>query len=125
MTRFPLALLGRAAAIVLGLLCAKPLRHAAVPARITLEPAQLIADGYDTATLTIDDPSTVPPRVTIEPAHAATVTEVSAAAGGWQARIRAGVTAARLTLRVEMAARVVYGLAREGELPALLARARR
>src|ERR1019366_3381684 len=89
--------------IFLGLLFAKPLRHAAVPSRITLEPAQLIADGYATATLTIDDPSTVPPRVTIEPAHAATVTEVSAAAGGWQARIRAGVTAARLTLRAEMA----------------------
>ena len=103
MTRFPLALLGGAAAIVLGLLCAKPLRHAAVPARITLEPAQLIADGYDTATLTIDDPSTVPPRVIVEPPHAATVTEIFAAPAGWVACIRGGVTPAALTVRVEIA----------------------
>ena len=56
MTRFPLAVLGGAAAIVIGLLWAKPLRHAAVPPRVTIEPTELIADGYDTATLTIDNP---------------------------------------------------------------------
>src|ERR1019366_8521860 len=94
MTRFPLAILGGAAAIVLGLLCAKPLRHAAVPPRVTLEPAQLIADGYDTATLTIDENSVAPPRVVVEPPHAATVTEISAAPAGWMASIRAGVTPA-------------------------------
>jgi hypothetical protein len=103
MTRFPLAVLGGAAAIILGLLWATPLRRPSVPPRVTLQPTQLIADGYDTATLTIDSPSAAPPRVSIEPAHAATVTEVSAAAGGWQARIRAGVTPAGLTLRVEIA----------------------
>ena len=103
MTRFPLTVLGGSAAIVLGLLWAKPLRWPAVPPRLTLEPAQLIADGYDTATLTIFDPAAAPPRVAIQPAHAAIVTDVSAVSGGWQARIRAGVTPAVITLRVEIA----------------------
>lgn len=106
MTRFPLAVLGGAAAIVLGLLWGKPLRRPSVPprvARVSIEPMQLIADGYDTATLTIDASSAAPPRITIQPAHSATVTEVSAAARGWQARIRAGVTPADVTLRVEIA----------------------
>lgn len=101
MKRFWLAALGGATVLVLGLLWAKPLRRAAVAPRVTLEPAQLIADGYDTAILTIDEPSAAPPRVTIEPAHAATVTEISAADRGWQARIRAGVTGAAITVRVE------------------------
>jgi uncharacterized protein YfaT (DUF1175 family) len=119
MTRFPLAVLGGAAAIVLGLLCAKPLHRVPPPvaraARAFIEPTQLIADGYDTATLTIDENSAAPPHIAIEPAHAATVTEVSAAARGWQARIRAGVTPASLTLRVEVAglpaARVALAIA--------------
>jgi len=109
MTRFPLAVLGGGAAIVLGLLCAKPLRRASAPppvaraASASIEPTQLIADGFDSATLTIDENSAAPPRVTVEPAHAATVSEVSAAARGWTARVRAGVTPAALTLRVEVA----------------------
>jgi uncharacterized protein YfaT (DUF1175 family) len=108
MMRFPLAALGGATAIVLGLLWATPLRRPSVPpraarmARVSIEPAQLIADGYDTATLTILDASAAPPRIAIQPAHAATVTEISAASGGWQARIRAGVTPAELTVRVEV-----------------------
>ena len=45
---------------------------------VSIAPAQLIADGYDTATLTIDEPSPVAPRITIETPHAATVQEISA-----------------------------------------------
>jgi uncharacterized protein YfaT (DUF1175 family) len=102
MKRFSLVALGGATVLVLGLPWAKPLRRAAVPPRLTLAPAQLIADGYDTAILTIDGPSAAPPRVTIEPAHAAAVTELSAAGHGWKARIRAGVTPAAITVRVEI-----------------------
>ncbi len=51
MKHFPLAALGGAAVLALGLLWAKPLRRLAVAPRVTLEPAQLIADGYDSATL--------------------------------------------------------------------------
>jgi uncharacterized protein YfaT (DUF1175 family) len=102
-TRFPLAVLGGAAAIVLGLLWAKPLRHAAVPPRVRLEPGKLIANGYDAAALTIFHRSSAPPRVIIEPPYAATVTEILAAPAGWVAEIRGGVTPAALTVRVEIA----------------------
>ena len=105
MKRFSLVALGGATVLVLGLLWAKPLRRAAVPPRLTLAPAQLIADGYDTAILTIDEPSAAPPRVTIEPAHAAAVTELSAADRGWQARIRACVTPAIVLVRVQIPGR--------------------
>ena len=106
MTRFSLAVLGGAAAIVLGLLFAWPLRRAsALPpvVRVSLEPEELLADGRETATLHIDENSATPPRIAIEPAHAATLVELSAVRRGWQARIRAGVTPAALTLRVEVA----------------------
>ena len=69
MKRFSLAALGGATVILLGLLWAKPLRRAAVAPRVTLAPAQLVADGYDTAVLTVvltvGEPSAAPPRVTI------------------------------------------------------------
>jgi uncharacterized protein len=68
-------------------------------------PAQRIADGYDAATLTIDEPSATPPRVTIEPAHAATLEDVTATPHGWQAQIRVGVTPAIITVRVEIPGR--------------------
>ncbi|MCX6629557.1 MAG: DUF1175 domain-containing protein [Candidatus Solibacter sp.] len=105
MKRFGLAALGGAAAIVVGLLWAKPHGRAPLPPRLSLVPVQLIADGYDTAVLTIDAPSPTMPRVTIEPAHVATVTELSAADHGFQARIRAGVTPAAITVRVEIPGR--------------------
>jgi uncharacterized protein YfaT (DUF1175 family) len=103
MKRTGLAALGGAAAIVLGLLWARPLSHGTLPPRVSLAPFQLMADGYDTAILTIEESSAAPPRVTVEPAHAASVEELAAADGGWQARIRAGVTPAAITVRVEIA----------------------
>ena len=105
MKRFRLAALGGAAAVVLGLLWAKPLlRPAVLPpvARVSLAPAQLIADGHDTATLTILEDSATPPRITIEPAHAATLEELSAVPRRWMARISAGVTPATVAVRVEI-----------------------
>jgi hypothetical protein len=104
MKRSSLAALAGAAAIALSLFWARPLHRRAVPpvARITLAPAELIADGHDTATLTIDEPSTTPPRIVIEPAHTATVEDIAAVPHGWIARIRAGVTPASLALRVEL-----------------------
>jgi uncharacterized protein YfaT (DUF1175 family) len=102
MKRFGLPALGAAAVLLLGLLWAKPVRRVNAAPRVTVSPAQLIADGYDTAALTIDAPSTAAPRVTIEPVHAATVEELTAGKGGWTARIRAGVTGAEVTVRVEI-----------------------
>jgi uncharacterized protein YfaT (DUF1175 family) len=103
MRRFTLAALGGATAIVLGLLWAKPHGAAPLPPRVTLVPAQLVADGYDSTVLTILHPSATPPRIAIEPAHAASLEELSAADRGWKARIRAGVTPAAITVRVDVA----------------------
>jgi uncharacterized protein YfaT (DUF1175 family) len=103
MMRVRLTILGAGAAVVLGLLWANSIRHATTldRSRVSVRPAQLIADGDDVAMLTIIEPSDAQPRIIIEPTHAATVAEIFAIYGGWVARIRAGVTPANLTLRVE------------------------
>jgi uncharacterized protein YfaT (DUF1175 family) len=93
------------ALLILGLVWSQPLHRAAPPPRVSLLPAQLIADGYDTATLAIDEASPVPPRITLETPHAATVQEVTATAGGWQAQLRAGVMPAIIQVRVEFPGR--------------------
>ncbi len=97
--------LAAAAFLVLAIVWAKPLHHAALPPRVSLVPAQLIADGYDIATLAINERSTTPPRITIGTAHAASVQEISATATGWQAQLRAGVMPAVIAVRVEFPGR--------------------
>jgi len=88
-----------AIAIVLGLLWATPRRQTAAP-RLTVMPAQLPADGFQTAELAIEATSSTPPSVTVVPAHAATVTEIAPTPHGFKATIRAGVTPAVVTLSV-------------------------
>ena len=105
MKRFGLAALGGAAVLVLGLLWARPLSRATLPPRVSVAPFQLMADGYDSATLTIDEPSPVAPAVVIEPAHAGTVQDVSATDHRWQAKIRAGVTPGIVAVRVQIPGR--------------------
>jgi uncharacterized protein YfaT (DUF1175 family) len=91
-----------AAFLVLAIVWARPLRRAELPPRISVSPAMLRADGYDTATLTIEAVSAAPPRVTITTPHAATVQEISATEHGWQAQIRAGVLPGLVEVRVEL-----------------------
>jgi uncharacterized protein YfaT (DUF1175 family) len=69
--------------------------------RLTLEPERIVADGYDTAALVIESAATTAPSVSVvgNP-HAATIEDVTGAAGKWQARIRAGVLPGRIRLRV-------------------------
>jgi hypothetical protein len=74
---------------------------------VSLAPFQLLADGYDSATLTIDEPSPSAPGIVIEPAHAGTVRDVSATDHGWQAQIRAGVTPGIVVVRVQIPGRPV------------------
>ena len=95
---------GTVAVIILGLLWAAP-RHPVVAPRLILAPGQLLADGYDTAVLTIDEVSATPPRITLEPARAGTVEEIDATPTGFQARIRAGVNPASIKVRVEFPGR--------------------
>ena len=92
---FPIAII----AIVLGLLWAVPPRQTAAP-RLTLTPAQLPADGAQTAELLIESAASTPPRITIEPAHAATLDDLSPTAQGFKATLRAGITPAAITLRI-------------------------
>jgi len=105
MKRIGLAALAGATAIVLGLVWARPLNRATLPPRVSLVTFQLTADGYDHATLTIDEPSPGAPVIAIEPAHAATVHDVSATEHGWQAQICAGVTPAIVMVRVTIPGR--------------------
>src|ERR1039458_1826868 len=82
-----------AAVLVLTVLWAR--HEPAAPPGITLQPARLLADGYDTATLTFH--SAGRPRITIDPSYAATVENV----GDSTACIRAGVLPAQIHVRVE------------------------
>jgi hypothetical protein len=92
-----------AAAALLGLLWASPgLREKTVP-RLSLAPAELPADGYAIATLTIETPSSQTPRLSFsDNPHAVTVEQLTRTVGGWQAKLRAGVSPARTTVRVEV-----------------------
>jgi uncharacterized protein YfaT (DUF1175 family) len=70
--------------------------------RLTLAPAELPADGYAIATLTIETRSAALPRVSFGNPHAATVERVTRTAAGWQAKLRAGIRPARTTVMVEV-----------------------
>lgn len=105
MKRIVLAALGGVAVLILGLLWARPVGRASLPPRVSLTPSLLMADGYDSATLTIDEPSPVGPGIVIEPAHAGTVQDVSATDRGWQATIRVGVTPGIVAVRVQIPSR--------------------
>jgi hypothetical protein len=77
-------------------------RRGSLPApHLILDPARIVADGYDTATLTIESPATSAPAITIlGTPHAATIENLTGAPGNWQARIRAGVQPGPIRLRV-------------------------
>jgi hypothetical protein len=80
-------------ALVIAVLWAR--HQPAAPPGITLEPVRLLADGYDSATLTFH--SDRRPRITIDPPYAATVEDITDST----ARIRAGVLPAQIRVRVE------------------------
>ena len=94
-----------AAAIGFGLIgSGSVLRPERRPApRLAIEPRQLPANGYAVATLTIRGAGSAAPRIAVANAHAASVEDVSAEAGMWRARIRAGVLPGRTRIRVEIA----------------------
>jgi hypothetical protein len=77
-------------------------RRGSLPApHLILEPASIVADGYDTATLIIGSPYTSAPAITVlGPPHAATIEDLTGNPGKWQARIRAGVQPGPIRLRV-------------------------
>src|ERR1700728_2551532 len=95
--------LSMTAAVVLGLLWASPSVFEKTMPRLSLTPAELPADGYAIATLVIETQSSQTPRVSFSGnPHTATVERVTRTAGGWQAKLRAGVWPARTTVRVAL-----------------------
>ena len=109
MIQFPSArlTLGVSAALVLGLLGARSgvLRDSAgqkgAPPRLSVAPAEWIADGYDPAVLTIVSTASAPPRISFDRPHRARIEDLSRIASGWQARLRAGVLPGPLAVRVQ------------------------
>jgi uncharacterized protein YfaT (DUF1175 family) len=109
-TRFPAArlALGVTAALILGLVWARSGVFGERPSRprLRVAPAELAADGYDIAILTIESPSSAAPRISVDRPHSATVEDLSrddapGSPSRWQARIRAGVLPGRIALRVQ------------------------
>ncbi|HTS27089.1 MAG TPA: DUF1175 domain-containing protein [Bryobacteraceae bacterium] len=99
--------LSTGAAVILGLLFARPAGHheKLLAPRLSVQPAQIYADGNDVATLVIEAPGAAgAARVSIrDNLHAAEVGEVVSAGNGsgWHAQIRAGVMPGRPTVRVD------------------------
>lgn len=66
-----------------------------------MAPRELAADGYDSAILTIESTSAVPPRVSLDRPHSARVDSLERVEGHWEAHIRAGVLPGRVTMRIQ------------------------
>ena len=102
--RLRAALVSAPLAVVAALAISSAIRPAKWPApRLTIQPARLVADGYETAKLTIDGAAVGAPQISVlgNP-HGASVGQVRRAGGRWEASVRAGVMPGRLRLRVEV-----------------------
>jgi uncharacterized protein YfaT (DUF1175 family) len=76
-------------------------RHLA-PVRIAIQPSSLLADGYDTAVLSLETSATGTPRIWIsDTSSGARIEQVSGTSGRWSGRIRAGILPGRVTVRAQ------------------------
>ncbi len=69
-----------------------------------MTPAELAADGCDTAVLTIESPSADAPRISLDRPHSARLEDLSRgdqSGRAWEARIRAGVMPGPVAVRVQ------------------------
>ena len=77
-------------------------REAARPPRLSVSPAGLFADGYDTATLEIASGSAGQPAISVSGnPHAVTIEDIRGGGGRWQAQLRAGVLGGLVRVRVQ------------------------
>ena len=77
-------------------------REAGRPPRLSVSPARLFADGYDTATLEIASSSAGQPAISVSGnPHAVTIEDTSGGGGKWQAHLRAGVLGGLVGVRVQ------------------------
>jgi uncharacterized protein len=93
------ALILVASCVVIAVLAVKLGRRPTPAPRLHIQPAQILADGYDTATLRIE--SRARPQIAIlDHTHAVTIGPVSGAGPNYEAQIRAGIQPGRIRLRV-------------------------
>ncbi len=106
-TRLALFALSPGAALLVGLLWARPAIHREkpIPPRVSVHPEQVYADGHDAATLEIDAPGAAgKPRISIAGSpHGAVILGIAEAEGNgrWQAQLRAGIVPGRVELQVQ------------------------
>jgi uncharacterized protein YfaT (DUF1175 family) len=82
---------------------ARPRPAAVTPLSLRLEPARIVADGYDSATLSIQTAATGKPDMSLLGAQGTRIEKISGVNGNWTARIRAGVTGGIVNIRVKAA----------------------
>ena len=79
-------------------------REAARPPHLSVSPARLFADGYDTATLEISSAAVGRPAISVSGnPHAVTIEDTRRESGQWQAHLRAGVMGGMARVRVQFA----------------------
>jgi len=71
------------------------------PPRVTIDPAELAADGSDSAVLTIASSTAFAPRVWIDRPHRARIEDLGRTEAGWQGRVRAEVLPGAIVVRVQ------------------------
>jgi uncharacterized protein YfaT (DUF1175 family) len=90
-------------AVLICLPAAVPRRQPGAPPRLELTPPRIWADGYDSATLTIEMPDDVAPLVKLTGTpQTATASEPEYRDRKWQVQIRAGVMPGQVAIRVEL-----------------------
>jgi uncharacterized protein len=69
---------------------------------LRLEPDRILADGYDSAVLSIQTTAPGRPDISLSSAHGAHIEKISGSNGNWTARVRAGVIGGPVNVRVEL-----------------------
>src|SRR6266481_3252974 len=71
-------------------------REKPLPPRLSLDSDRILADGYDTAVLSIESTSAERPHVSVQDPHTAAADDPSGGDGKWRVQIRAGVIPGRI-----------------------------
>jgi uncharacterized protein YfaT (DUF1175 family) len=77
-------------------------RRPLVPMKVSLQPREILADGYNTSTLTINADTDDRPQISVDLQRRIVVQSIRRTATGWQAQLRAGVLPGLAQLRIEM-----------------------
>ena len=81
---------------------AKPLPAELAALSLRLEPDRIVADGYDTAVLSIQTPAPGKPDISLLGARGVRIEKLSGVDGNWTARIRAGILSGSVQVVVKL-----------------------